>query len=185
MPPSASQLARRVQQFASLLERLEVKWRAHGDGKDCYLVIDEYPVGLTRPRAKVAADDSLSHRSHRGSDTFTRYAQVAFLGDWFYLELPDMTLSPSEGEKLIQARPAFFYLKDRPDSPSAFNAARWAKLVREFNPVHRCYRSGEKLVAAADLAYLWFSLWKVPLDWVFQAKLSYFHATGAEIFSLP
>lgn len=95
-----------------------------------------------------------------------------------------MTLSPSEGARLIQDRPGFFYLKDRPDSPSAFSAAGCAKLVREFNPVHRCYRADEKLAAAADLAYLWFSLWRVSLDWVFQAKLSYFHGGTAELISL-
>ncbi len=38
--------------------------------------------------------------------------------------------------------------------------------------------------AATDLAYVWFTLWNVPVEWVFEVKLSYFAGGGGEIFSL-
>lgn len=184
---SDQQLTRRIAQFESLIERLQSMWHARHKDPECYLVIDEFPVGVTRPKASYIDNDPASPPAPtrlRGSDSFARYAQLAFHGSWFYLELPDMTLSPSEGERLAHDRPGFFHLKDRPDSPSSFGADKSARLVRELNPVHKCYRAGDKVSAATDLAYLWFTLWRLPADWVFQAKLSYFARGVAEVFPL-
>ena len=102
------------------------------------------------------------------------------MGDWFYFDLPDITLGPREGQRLIQERPGFYYLKDRPDAPTAFKSS-FDKVVKDWNPVQKCYRSGEKHSATTDLVYLWFSLWRVPVDWTFQAKLGYFEGGSAKI----
>lgn len=188
MSSQAQQLVRRAAQFASLVERLQKMWYARNKDPECYLVLDEFPIGLTRPRVSFVGGEpdspAVVPRRHRGGDTFCRYSQIGFHGDWFYLELPDTTLSPSEAQRLVQDRPGFFFLKDHPGSPSAFNADSCARLVQDLNPVHKCYRAGDKMGAATDLAYLWFTLWRVPADWVFQATLSYFARGDAEILSL-
>lgn len=182
------QLSRRAAQFVSLVERLQTMWHARSKDAECYLVLNEFPIPSARRRtssAESATDSSsVAPRCRRGDDNFLRYAQIGFHGDWFYLELPDAILSPTEGQRLIQERPGFFYLKDRPESPSAFSADSWARLVQEWNPVHKCYRAGDKMGAATDLAYVWFTLWNVPVDWAFQAKLAYFGGGAAEIFML-
>ena len=36
--------------------------------------------------------------------------------------------------------------------------------VKEFNPVHRDYEYGEEGIAAEDMAFIVFDLWKLPVD---------------------
>ena len=190
MSYQAHQLARRAAQFASLIERLQTMWHARSSDPECFLVLNEFPVPSARREKTPCAEDeaaSLSDapRFRQGDDNFFRYAQIGFHGDWFYLELPNAILFPAEAQRLIQERPGFFYLQDRPDSPSAFSADSWTKLVRDWNPVQKCYRAGDKMGAATDLAYVWFTLWKVPVEWLFQVKMSYFAGGVAEVFTLP
>ncbi len=182
------QLTRRMTQFASLLDRLQQMWQARTKDPECYVVLNEFPLQSIPAEVSFAesapASTCTPPRPHRGGDDWSRFAQMAFHGDWFYLELPNMTLSPAGGLRLIQERPGFFYLRDRPNSPSSFGADHCTRLVQELNPVHKCYRAGDETVAATDLAYVWFTLWKVPVDWIFQIRMDYFAATSAENFTL-
>ena len=184
MLPQPHQLARRLAQFASLVDRLESLWRARPAKPECYFVLEEFPIGPTRPRVVPPEGVTLVGRRW-GGDHFVRWAQVGFHGNWFYLELMDTVLSPGEAERLIRERAGFFFLRDRLDGHSAFDADAAAKLVRDFNPVHKCYRAGDRAELASDLAFLWFNVWRVPLDWVFHLKTNYFGSGTAEFFSLP
>ncbi len=184
MTNEAEQIVRRAAQFVSLLEQMEEMWQARTTNRDAFLILDEYPVRTSRKNAPFMPVDDDSPvpttGNRRGGDTVCHYSQFSCLGDWFYMDLPDITLGPSEGQRLIQERPGFYYLKDRPDAPTAFKSS-FAKSVQDWNPVQKCYRSGEKSMAAADLVYLWFSLWRVPVDWTFQAKLGHFSGGGNKI----
>jgi hypothetical protein len=174
------ELLRRCAQFATHLEALRSRWNARRRNPDCYTIIletREYTSDGNDPSKLRAQVQQLDWRF---SDLWSHYVQFAWQGTWFYMELPDSTLGPSEAQRLIAARPAFFYLKDRPESQSAFSEQAWRKLVAEHNPVHRLYRASEIMAAAQDTAYVWFTLWALPLDWVFYTRTAYFKGKPQE-----
>ena len=58
-------------------------------------------------------------------------------------------------------RSGFFYLRDVP---------RWTLLkedVAGHNPFRKVYLYGDERSAAEDIAYIFFDLWKFPVDWQF------------------
>jgi len=84
--------------------------------------------------------------------------QFAFMGDGFYLDLPDTTLTPEQARRAVAERPSFDF---------ALNKEQKRLGERQFDPVQRSYRYHEKRVAAEDAAYVFFDLLQTPLDaWI-------------------
>ena len=66
-------------------------------------------------------------------------------------------------------RPGFFYVKDRP----AF--AHPKENVPRFNPVRKAYVYGDERTASEDMAFVWFQIWRFPVDWRFFVTAAAFH----------
>lgn len=189
-----SRLIRRIDQFAAHLARLRDRFHARAKDPYCYTIISELrwkPERQPLPPGAEVLDPALlgTNKARAGdwhrSDMWSRYVQFGYHGDWFYLELPHSTISPDEGLRLVAERPGFFFLKDRPESPSAFSRSAWKKLVQEHNPIHRVYAAAEIPAAAADTAYIWFQLWCLPTEWVFYCRSAYFEGEHALEDDLP
>ena len=72
MSDLAPQIARRASQFVSLLEQMEVNYRARGTDPESFLILDEYPVHASRKQALFAPDngsDSARNQLVNGSIT--------------------------------------------------------------------------------------------------------------------
>lgn len=76
---------------------------------------------------------------------------------WFLMDLPTCTLDPLEGEILLRERTGFFRAKDRPA------LAYSQKTCKAHDPVCRQYLVGGEEDAAADLVYVLFDLYGLPV----------------------
>ena len=102
-------------------------------------------------------------------DESNRFVQFSFNPRYFDIDLPDTTLYQAEAAEILACRPGFFYVKDRRqfEHPS--------ENVLEFDPVRRVYVYGDERTAAEDMAFIWFDLWKFPVDWRFFVTAAAFH----------
>ena len=133
---------RRIRQFEHYLALMEHR-RLQVVKSDCFIIFSvPMPVEL-RPRL---------------SDADTRIVQFAFEASQFFLELPDTTITIEEAKQAVAARPGFGYALDKPVKTAA---------ARQFDPIERRYLYSEQPIAAEDAAYLFFDLWRTPLDaWI-------------------
>jgi hypothetical protein len=87
-----------------------------------------------------------------------RGAQFAFMEHGFYLDLPDTTLTPEEARQLVAERPGFDFALHNADKRMG---------ERQYDPVQKQYRYGEQRAAAEDAAFVFFDLWRTPIDrWI-------------------
>ena len=94
----------------------------------------------------------------RKSDSQDRFVQFWFGLKSFYIDLPKTTFVAGEAESLVSSRPGFFLV-------SANDVAEDQKdYVEQFKPVHRDYEYGDEGIAAEDMAFILFDLWKLPVD---------------------
>lgn len=174
----------RIDNFLAHLTELQ-DWRNRRDWQsrdwDCFTVIHEDPPKeRTGPSFVGAGSLPATERSDRErvdgrlNDSLARYVQFAFCGAWFYLDLPDETLGPREAEQLICERRDFFHLANRPDSPSALSPKERANNVADWHPVQKVYQRSELILAAEDMAYIWFTLWLCPLEHRLYARSAFF-----------
>jgi hypothetical protein len=84
-----------------------------------------------------------------------RGVQFAFMEDGFYLDLPDTTLTPEEAKRTVAERAGFGF---------ALMNLRKRLGERQYDPVQRQYPYTEQRAAAEDTAYVFFDLWRTPLD---------------------
>lgn len=143
---------------------------------------EEYRVIVLEPAQAVfgdiVIDDALdglslsaqSDSSWRQDDSQHRFVQFSFNLRYFDIDLPDTTLYQAEAEEILQSRRGFFYVKDRPcfEHPG--------EDVASFNPLRKVYIYGDEREAAEDMAFVWFHVWKFPVDWRFYITAAAFHA---------
>jgi hypothetical protein len=135
---------RRTRQFEHYLGLLEHR-TLRLVKSDCFLVFSAPAPRAIRPRLGGCA---------------TRIVQFAFRASGFYLDLPDTTLTPEEARRAVAERAGFGYALDDPQK-------RQLPGERQFDPVQRQYGYADKRAAAEDAAYVFFDLWRLPLDvWI-------------------
>jgi hypothetical protein len=102
-------------------------------------------------------------------DPSHRFVQFSFNPRYFDIDLPDTTLYQAEAAEILACRPGFFYVKDRRQFE------HHPEEVTEFNPLRRVYVYGDDRLAAEDMAFIWFDLWRFPVDWRFFVTAAAFH----------
>ena len=85
------------------------------------------------------------------------------------MDMPIQTLYKAEAEQILRSRKGFFYLKDRPQF------TLYEEDVEGYDPFRKIYVYGDEDSAAEDMAFIFFQVWKFPVDWRFYVKASSFH----------
>ena len=102
-------------------------------------------------------------------DDSNRFVQFSFNPEYFDVDLPNTTLWPAEAAEILERHRGFFYVKDRRQFEHP------AENVPDFIPLRRVYVYGDEWTAAEDMAFVWFDVWKFPVDWRFYVMASAFH----------
>ncbi len=105
----------------------------------------------------------------RADDSSSRLVQFSFNPKWFDIDLPNTTLYRAEAEEIQRYRLGFFYVTDRPQFEHP------AEKAAEFEPLRRIYLYGDERTAAEDMAFIWFQVWKFPVDWRFFVTAAAFY----------
>jgi hypothetical protein len=120
--------------------------RAHNEARrSCFVIFEEH------------SPDTRGKGRH-GNEIWNRFVQFSFEADRFCLDLPRDTLRPAEAQQILRERPGFFYLRDRPQFTLR------GEDVKGHDPFRKMYRYGDEPDAAQDTAYLFFTLWRLPID---------------------
>lgn len=190
------ELARRIAQFASFLEKMHSRSHEEVCGP-CFMIFseespdscidnDELSQALSPALefSMVAFDgtgfdedppDSGSMvfveqpvESWREDDSRKRFIQFSFERDWFCMDMPIQTLYEAEARQILQSRKGFFYLRERPQF--TLNGED----VDGYDPFRKIYLYGDEYSAAEDMAFVFFHIWKFPIDWRFFVKSAAF-----------
>ena len=189
------ELERRVGQFAGYLKKMH--HRAHEEVcGNCFIVFKDSPptnssandelTVAAEPKLElaVAAFDAAGSNSVTMSDEPTfidlpdeeweeddsqrRFIQFSIERHWFCLDLPIQTLFRAEAEQILRSRKGFFYLRDRPQ----FTLKE--EDVEGYDPFRKIYLYGDERSAAEDMAYIFFQVWRFPVDWQFFVRAAAF-----------
>ena len=186
-------LSFRISQFRSLLETMQERRRSLTKG-NAYLIIEERkddPVGesaalqaaakMAIPTAATVGEEvfgaalgeevsiDLPEEGWRGDPASRRFIQFGFCAKYFEIDIPNTTLYRAEAQEILRYRSGFFYVVDRPQFEHP------AERARDFNPLRKAYVYGDEQVAAEDGAFVFFRVWKFPVDWRFFVSASSFH----------
>ena len=190
----SQELERRIGQFATYLKKMH--HRAHDEvGGPCFIIFEERPPsnGSVEPAlteavkpalelvvagfddariASVTMTDSpiieLADRGWKEDDSQKRFIQFSIEKDWFCLDMPIQTLYRAEAEQILRCRKGFFYLRDRPQF--TLNGED----VEGYDPFRKVYLYGEEESAAEDMAFIFFQVWRFPVDWRFFVTVAAF-----------
>jgi hypothetical protein len=189
------ELERRIGQFESYLKKMHN--RAHEEVQGpCFMIFEEDLLGsdtedralteAVRPALElveaafkeagitgttVAADVPMIHLPEDGwreDDSEFRFIQFSFEEKWFCMDMPLQTLYRAEAEQILRGRRGFFYLKDRPEF------TLHGEDVDGYDPFRKVYVYGDERAAAEDMAFVFFHVWKFPVDWRFYVKAAAF-----------
>ena len=101
--------------------------------------------------------DGWSENGWRGDNRSNRFIQFVFLERHFEMDLPRPMLWPEEAKQILRDRSGFHFMRE---SPSGKNRSTIAK----FNPLRKAYVHGDVATAAEDVAWIFFDLWRFPVD---------------------
>jgi len=101
---------------------------------------------------------SLPDEARQQDNSQCRFVQFSFEEKWFCLDMPLQTLSPAEATKTLRSRRGFFYLVDRPEF------TLYGEDVDGYDPFRKIYWYGDERDAAADMAFIFFNVWEIPVD---------------------
>lgn len=179
-----TELQRRIGQFAHYLKLM--RHRAHEEAcGNCFIIFEERPPDgssggdeLAEKRKLVlervspgfadswsggALDESvvidLPDEGWREDDSQNRYIQFSFERNWFCMDMPLETLYRPEAENILRSRQGFFYLRDRPQF-----TLYGEDDVDRHDPFRKVYVYGDEDSAGEDMAYIFFQVWKFPVD---------------------
>lgn len=202
MPTFHEELERRIEQFKHCLERMRQR-RTDLTRGNCYIIFKERldeddPVSpelaestalVHEPAIEVAGRDTgfststldetivvdLPGNGWRGDDSESRFIQFSFNARYFDLDIPNTVLHRAEAGIILQRRPGFFYVTQRREWEHP------AERADQFNPVRKIYVYGDEQSAAEDMAFVWFNVWKFPVDWrFFVTAAAFFEKTNWE-----
>jgi hypothetical protein len=191
----SQELARRIEQFAGYLKKMyhRAHEQVHGP---CFIIFEERPPShgpgdaeLTEAVKPVlelvmagfddagiasitVTDDSpmieLPDEGWKEDDSQNRFVQFSIEKNWFCLDMPIQTLYRAEAEQILRCRKGFFYLRDRPQ----FRLTE--EDVDGYDPFRKVYIYGDEQSAAEDMAFIFFQVWRFPVDWRFYVKAAAF-----------
>ena len=114
-----------------------------------------------------------SDEGWRQDDSQNRYIQFSFELKWFCMDIPRETLYRPEAEQILGNRLGFFYLRDRPEF------TLYEETVEGFDPFRKIYLYGDEDSAAEDMAYIFFDVWRFPVDTRFYVTAAAFSGKRA------
>ena len=180
----STQRQRRVGQFAEFLKPMHDRAHIEAQGS-CFLILNERP-GRSHDARWLSARRRFSlpvearatcEALGGGTDVIvkappvaepvepwrdpgpSRFIQFCFRRRWFAMDLPRPTLFTAEAERLIRERDGFFREAERSDAGLSS-----IEQIMRFDPVFKKYVYGDEDTAAEDAAYIFFDLWRFPVD---------------------
>lgn len=195
MPDYSEELQRRISQFAGYLKKMYHRAHEEVEGS-CFIIFEERPpangsgdaalseaakpalelvvaafddAGITR----VTMTDDVSFTGlpddgWKEDDSQARFIQFSIEKNWFCMDMPLQTLYRAEAEQILRSRKGFFYLRDRPQ----FTLKE--EDVEGYDPFRKVYIYGDEGSAAEDMAFIFFQVWRFPVDWRFFVKAAAF-----------
>jgi hypothetical protein len=179
------ELQRRTEQFAHYLKLMHDRAHCEASGS-CFIIFEERPPGNASGNKELSEKKELAvqlvlHTSvetecigdtpfeelvtfdlpaegWRQDDSENRFIQFSFERKWFCLDMPRSTLYRPEAEQILQRRDGFFYLQDRPQF------TLYKEDTEGHDPFRKVYVYGDEDSAAKDMAYVFFQVWKFPVD---------------------
>jgi hypothetical protein len=176
------ELERRTEQFAGWIRKMHE--RLAGGHDPCFLIFDEElpDAGHERKAARVRArsltltssgtscsgegnidlgtDDQDNDDGADSKERIAKFIQIGFDKPSFFMDLPITILSKSEADTLRRDRTGFCYKHECPKFTPDMDAIQACPFIKT-------YVSGDYSTAAMDTAYIFFQLWKFPVDWTF------------------
>jgi len=125
-------------------------------------------VGPDSATLDATIEIDLPEEGWRNDDSAPRFVQFRFNARYFDLDIPNTTLDPMEAKDILLNRSGFFFVKDC----RQFEYPK--ERVDTFNPLRKVYLPGDERSAAEDMAYVWFTVWKYPVDWRFYVTANAF-----------
>lgn len=104
------------------------------------------------------ADPGLPADGWRADDSAERFIQFSIENKWFCMDLPRQALDRAEAGEILRYRKGFFYLADRAEFTLHEEA------VEGYEPFRKVYVYGDENSAAEDMAFIFFQVWKFPVD---------------------
>lgn len=184
----SQELRRRTAQFTACLKKMH--HRAHEEVQGSYFII--FQERLSRKDSdddelKASVTPSLEFAitgfSDAGLDSVTltedypicdiptegwkqdnsspRFIQCSIEKNWFCLDMPLQTLYRHEAEQIFRCRKGFFFLRDRPQFTLK------GEHTEGYDPFRKIFIYGDEDSAAEDMAFVFFQIWKFPVDWRF------------------
>ena len=189
------ELERRTAQFAGYLKKMY--HRAHDEVQgNCFIIFEERKPSdgtdgselteAVKPALQLAGtafdngvnssiitngkspNFDLPDEGWREDNSQNRFIQFSIERNWFCLDMPLQTLFRAEAEQILRDRMGFFYLKNR----SEFTLS--GEDVDGYDPFRKVYVYGDEDSAAEDMAFIFFQVWKFPVDWRFFVKAAAF-----------
>ena len=195
MPTFHEELERRTEQFRHYLDLMPQRQAELTEGNSFIIFEERYRDApgskhLTDSKALVyeaaleeggwddglgtsVVDETISidlpDEGWRGDESQSRFVQFSFNTRYFDMDIPNTTLYRAEAEIILRRRAGFFYVTE------CRQFEHPAEKVGTFNPLRKVYVHGDERSAAEDMAYVWFSVWKFPVDWRFYVTAAAFH----------
>jgi hypothetical protein len=193
MPDFHEELERRTEQFRHYLELMRQRHGEIAQG-NCFIIFEECLDLNDRDARQLAASKALVYQASlevggwdnaadfgenivadlptegwKGDDSSCRFIQFSFNPRYFDLDIPNTTLFRAEAEIILRRRSGFFYVKDdrRFEHPK--------ENVDRFNPLRKIFVPGDERSAAEEMAFVFFNVWKFPVDWRFYVTAAAFH----------
>lgn len=142
---------------ASVSPSLELVMVGRGDAEsDSVTLTDEYPFS------------DIPTEGWKQNNSSPRFIQFSIERTWFCLDMPLQTLYRPEAEQILQCRKGFFFLRDRPQFTLK------GEHTEGYDPFRKVYVYGDEESAAEDMAFIFFQIWKFPVDWRFYVKAAPF-----------
>lgn len=192
-----AELDRRIAQFKHYLELMQQRRRGMGS-EDCFIIFDDRadpdgPAADHLHESEALARESvlegvvdggtgaasldetivvdLPDEGWRGGESQLRFIQFRFNERSFDLDIPNTTLYRAEAEVVLRRRLGFFHAVERLDLEHPTNR----DITKRFSPLRKTYVNGDESSAAEDMVFVWFSVWRFPVDWTFFVTASAFH----------
>ena len=182
------ELERRIEQFARFLKKMHHRTFEEIYG-NCFIIFDDrdqssgsgnsaiteslkptlelVAAGFDEARFSCVTNTEesfpfeLAAEGWKQNDSQKRFIQFAFGKNWFCLDIPLQTLYRAEAEQILRSRKGFFYLQDR------LEFILTGEIVDGYDPFRKIFVYGDEDSAAEDMAFIFFQIWRFPVDWRF------------------
>jgi hypothetical protein len=155
---SGPPLAEREQRIEAFKHTLKEMSKRAKEG-DCYITFEVQGGQNANGRGEPSKADA-----RHVQDRFVQFFFFRSRPKGFYMDLPNSTLAETESATILRERPDFYLASARRVTKDQED------YVARFNPVHRKYAYGDEGIAAEDMAFILFDVWRLPLGVPFDVK---------------